>query len=120
MRELTIDILAAVAEDEIRRISARTKAALAAYKARGGRLGASRKQCRNLTDAARKKGAKAAALVHQRNADEAYHDVVEIMAELRDAGYSLREIAEHLNVDGFTTRRASRGTQCKSRVCWRE
>lgn len=103
--ELTIDILAAVAEDEVRRISARTKAALAAYKARGGRLGASLKQCRNLTDAARNKGAKAAAIVHQRNADEAYHDVIEIMAALRDAGSSLREIADRLNVDGFTTRR---------------
>jgi DNA invertase Pin-like site-specific DNA recombinase len=103
--ELTIDILAAVAEDEVRRISARTKAALTAYKARGGRLGASLKQCRNLTEAARKKGAKAAGIVHQRNADEAYHDVVEIMAQLRDAGSSLREIANRLNDDGFTTRR---------------
>ena len=45
---LTVQILSAVAEAEARAISERTKAALAAYKARGGRLGASFPQCRNL------------------------------------------------------------------------
>jgi DNA invertase Pin-like site-specific DNA recombinase len=40
--ELTIDILVAVADDEARRISERTTAALAAYKARGGLSGGSR------------------------------------------------------------------------------
>jgi len=39
---LTIHILAAVAEDEARRISERTKSAVTAYKARGGVLGAAR------------------------------------------------------------------------------
>lgn len=103
--ELTIDILAAVAEDEVRRISARTKAALAAYKARGGKLGASLEQCRNLTDAARRKGAKAAAITHARNADDAYHDVIELIVEMSEAGQSLRQIAAELNTSGFTTRR---------------
>jgi DNA invertase Pin-like site-specific DNA recombinase len=37
---LTVQILSAVAEAKARAISERTKAALAAYKARGGRLGA--------------------------------------------------------------------------------
>ena len=39
---LTLHIMAAVAEDEAKRISERTKVALAAYKARGGLLGAAR------------------------------------------------------------------------------
>lgn len=56
--ELTIDILVAVAADEARRISDRTKAALKAYKARGGLLGISLPQCRNLTDEARERGTK--------------------------------------------------------------
>lgn len=104
--ELTIDILAAVAEDECRRISARTKAALQAYKARGGVLGGARSECRrNLNEAARAKGTHLAAAARTRNAVEAYSDIADYMKELSDDGMSLREIAADLNEQGQTTRR---------------
>jgi DNA invertase Pin-like site-specific DNA recombinase len=102
---LTVQILSAVAEAEARAISERTKAALAAYKARGDCLGASLPQCRNLTQEGRLRGAKKATETHRRNAAEAYADVAEEMRLLRASGKSLRGIARILNCDGHTTRR---------------
>ena len=103
--DLTIHILAAVAQDEAQRISERTKTALAAYKARGGKLGASRPECRNLTVEASRSGAKAAGEVARRDADDAYTDLHPIMKALRENGLSLRAIAAHLNDEGYETRR---------------
>ena len=111
--ELTIHILAAVAQDEAKRISERTKAALKAYKARGGKLGASRPECRNLTSEASRKGAKAAGEAARRDADDAYIDLHPIMIALRDEGESLRAIAEHLNEEGYETRRGRSWRQAK-------
>jgi DNA invertase Pin-like site-specific DNA recombinase len=102
---LTVQILSAVAEAEARAISERTKAALAAYKARGGRLGASLPQCRNLTHEARAKGARSAAEAHRKNAVEAYTDVAPLIQNLRRNGKSLRMIAHSLNLEGQSTRR---------------
>lgn len=106
--ELTIHILAAVAQDEAKRISERTKAALAAYKARGGKLGAARPECRKLTPSASRKGAEAAGRVAKQEADTSYDDLHPIMRELRDQGFSLRAIARHLDAEGYETRRGRR------------
>jgi hypothetical protein len=101
---LTIHILAAVAEDEARRISDRTKAALTAAKRRGVKLGASRNECRNLTLESRQRGAAAASEAVKRQADEAYADLWPFFAELRPA-LSFQQIATVLNLRGERTRR---------------
>jgi DNA invertase Pin-like site-specific DNA recombinase len=104
---LTIQILAAVAEDETRRISERTKAALTAYKARGGRLGAALTPTTSLTAEARLQGTNAARVTIRNNRDESYADLVGPIQALRTEGLSLRAIAERLNADGHTTRNGS-------------
>ncbi len=116
---LTIHILAAVAEDEARRISERTKAALEAAKHRGVKLGAARPECRNLTDKARRKGTKASAAVVKQQADEAYTDLRDFFAALRPA-FSYQQIADILNMRGERTRRGRPWTDVAVlRVCRR-
>lgn len=100
---LTIHILAAVAEDEARRISERTCAALAAAKCRGRQLGAANPNCRNLTPAARRRGNRAAVQAVKQQADAAYLDLRDFLGELRPA-FSYRQIAEILNLRGELTR----------------
>src|SRR5918997_1759451 len=77
--ELTLDTLVAVAADEARRIAARTKAELQALKARGVPLGASRPESRNLDNASRARGVRAAAVSHKARADLAYADLAPIV-----------------------------------------
>ena len=101
---LTIHILSAVAEEEARAISLRTKLALAAAKARGQLLGSARpnhwlgKEEARL--AGQKKAIKAAARARVASRVVAVDDVLPRLKELRQQGLSLRAIAEQLNNEG--------------------
>lgn len=93
---------AVFAEEEARKISERTKAALAALKARGVKLGTPR----NLTQEGRVRGAAKSGKVAKAKADEAYSDITPLVKQLRSEGLTLQSIADRLNNDGHTTRRA--------------
>lgn len=97
---LTLHIMAAVAEDEAKRISERTKAALAAYKARGGLLGAARPNGCPLKGGVNPKAVEAI----KAKAKAAYLDIADLVKQLRADGASLAEIARKLTEDGLTTR----------------
>jgi DNA invertase Pin-like site-specific DNA recombinase len=104
--KMTIQFLTVVAENETRMVSERTRAALAAYKKRGGVLGAHNPACRdNLKPTAARKGRRLGAQASRAKALAAYEDLVPWMAELRQAGKTLQAIADELTAEGHTTRR---------------
>src|SRR5919107_2309608 len=88
---LTVHILAAVAEHEAAMISARTKAALMAAKARGVQLGNPANLCRQLDGSAKGNAAKAA------KAAKRAADLLPLILPMKAAGASLRQIADGLN-----------------------
>lgn len=91
---LTLHILAAVAEDEARRISERTKAALAAAKARGRKLGTA-------GDAITAERAREARSTYAAKANEGSRAII---ADIQAAGVStLRGIAKALQARGVKT-----------------
>lgn len=99
-----LHIMAAVAEQEGRAISERTKAALAVAKARGVKLGWSIPGRTSEQRYAARKGAavnKAQALAHAEN-------VLPVIEQIRSGGASLRQIAAELNVRGVKTARGGK------------
>jgi DNA invertase Pin-like site-specific DNA recombinase len=98
--EMTVGIMAVVAQAERRMIADRTKAALAAARARGVKLG----KPGNLSEQA--KGRKYSAQVRRAKAEEKAQDLEPIIADLRENGAaSLRQLAEGLNARGYRTAR---------------
>jgi DNA invertase Pin-like site-specific DNA recombinase len=103
--KLTIHILSAVAEEEARAISIRTKAALAAAKARGTLLGSARPDhwVGSRVEArleGQKKATKAAAKSRISRREVAVSDVLPKIKQLRSEGLSLRAIAKKMNEEG--------------------
>jgi len=95
--ELTVHIMAAMAEYEAKAISARTKAALAAAKARGTELGGLRWDLSSVSHKGRRE-----ALKVRREAQQLFSgDILPIIQEKqRQGAASLRQIAAALNEDG--------------------
>jgi DNA invertase Pin-like site-specific DNA recombinase len=99
-----LHIMAAVAEQEGRAISERTKAALAAANARGVKLGWSNPERASEQRQAAKKGAavnRARAFTHAEN-------VLPVIEQIRAGGASLRQIAAELNGRGIKTVRGGK------------
>jgi len=102
---LTLHIMAAVAEHEAKTVSARTKAALAAAKARGVKLGTNNLPPEKMSDAR----AKGTATIKQR-ADSYANKVISVIDGLQGQGMSLRAIARELDSLSIQTARGGAWT----------
>lgn len=103
--ELTIHIMAAVAQAERKAISTRTKEALAAAKARGVQLGGDRGNLQDL-----RKGPARSAEIRGTQASARAHKVRRQIEIIKAAGHgsSLRQIAAALNDRGITPPRGGK------------
>lgn len=106
---MTVGLLAVVAESEAESISERTKAALAAAKARGVKLG----NPQNLTLAGRRKGSARGVLAKQAKAARRAADLAPVIERLGPMSRS--RLAEALNTEGVPAPRG--GTWTTTTVC---
>lgn len=96
--EFELNLRAALAQEERRLISERTKAALAIKKSQGAELG------------------KVGRAISTANAREATKEAFTVMLELHNQNYSYQTIADKLNQQGYTT---SRGGQWDKSIVFR-
>jgi len=101
--EMVVGIMAVVAQAERNMISARTKAALAAAKARGVRLGGDRGNIRDIAA----KGREASRAIRTARADDKAADLSTTIEQIKAAGdsLSLRQVAAVLNARNIPTPR---------------
>ncbi|RXH57660.1 recombinase family protein [Granulicella sibirica] len=105
---LTVHILAAVAEHEASMISARTRSALAAAKARGRILGGQRGPLDRMAAMSRK-GTVASGVARSKTAAKRRDDLLPVILELQQKGAgSLRAVARGLDLLGLTTSQGGR------------
>jgi DNA invertase Pin-like site-specific DNA recombinase len=103
---LTVHILAAVAEHERDMIAARTKAALAAAKARGKLLGWANRAHPARSKERQAQAAAQGAAINRTKADRFAANVLPIVRQIKDAGIdTLDGIASALNARGVATAR---------------
>ena len=104
--EMTVGIMAVVAQAERNAISTRTKEALAAARARGTKLGGPKWD--HLVGGSGDKGRAASVVTRQAKASSRATDLLPIIAELRaDGAKSLAQLAEALTERGIPTSRGA-------------
>jgi DNA invertase Pin-like site-specific DNA recombinase len=96
---LTIHIFAAIAENETAMISQRVKAALAAKKARGFKLGSPAPMREDIIRLGQE------AIKHNARTNKANVQAMDIILDKRALGWNYQQIAVHLNAKEYKTRR---------------
>ena len=118
-----IQVLAAVAEHEARQIAARTKAALAATKAKGRLLGSARPGHWDGRERGNKKAQPLGSAANSQKARERYQQVlIPEIKRRREEGQTLDRIVAWLNEQGFKTRptrRCPEGCAFTPKMVWR-